>query len=378
MIKGKKVLFVHSSAGLYGSDRCLLWISRDLIDRGIEVDAVLPFSGPLQKELEDSGVTVHLIDPVVFRRNLKKPAELVRFLGNAIPAVIRLRKLILEKEFDLVHTNTGVVVGGAMAAKMTKTRHVWHFREILSEFGFLWRFHEPLVSLTSDEIICISRAVASQFKGRRVQKKLNVIYDGIPVSGETPVKRKRNDKGSYRLLSVGLLAPYKGQDILIRSLDRLLKQGLDVQLDLVGGVFGGQTEFKQHLQDLASELGLQKRIRFLGFQDKIGPFLEASDIFILPSTRPEGLGIVILEAMAKGVPVVATNHGGTLEIIRDGENGILVPPNDHLAMAAAIENLIKNPERAEQLGAIGYDTVVKRFSLVESQKYLLNLYNRAW
>jgi glycosyltransferase involved in cell wall biosynthesis len=271
-----------------------------------------------------------------------------------------------------------VVVGGAMAAKMTKTRHVWYFREILSEFGFLWRFHEPLVSLTSDEIICISRAVASQFKGKKVQKKLNVIYDGIPVSSEPPVKRKRNAKGPYRLLSVGLLAPYKGQDILIRSLTRLLEQGLDVELDLVGGVFGGQTEFKQHLQDLASKSGLQDKIRFLGFQDQIGPFLEASDFFILPSTRPEGLGIVILEAMAKGVPVVATNHGGVLEIIRDGENGILVPPNDHLAMAAAIEGLIRSPERVERLGATGYDTVVKRFSLAESQNYLLNLYNKVW
>jgi len=377
MLKGKKVLFVHSSASLYGSDRCLFWITRDLIENGIEVDVVLPFSGPLEAELQDSGVNVHLIDPIVFRRNIKQPLEMARFMGNAIPAVGRLRSLIRKRRFDLVHSNTGVVIGGAIAARLTGTRHIWHFREILSEFAFLWRLHEPLVSATSDEIICISRAVASQFKSQKLQRKLNVIYDGIPASGTPPAKRPaRDNAGPYRLISVGMLAPYKGQDILIGALGKLVERGLDVELDLVGDAFRGQTVFQQQLKELARDLGLQDRIRFLGFQEDIGPFLEAADFFIHPSTRPEGLGLVILEAMARGVPVIATRHGGALEIIKDGENGFLVPPNDDLAMAVAVEDLIRNPQRANDAGSAGYETVVTRFSLRETQGNLLKIYHR--
>ena len=139
MLARRKVLLINSSAGLYGADRCLLWIVAGLIEKGFEVEVVLPFHGPLVAKLDEVGVSVNIVDPVVFRRNVLKPAAMLRLAVFSVPSLLRLCKLIKSNDFDLVHSNTGVIIGGALAARICGLPHVWHFREMLTEFRYLWK-----------------------------------------------------------------------------------------------------------------------------------------------------------------------------------------------------------------------------------------------
>lgn len=348
----------------------------ELMERGMRVEAALPSSGPLVGKLLDIGAQVHVLETIVFRRSIMEPASLFKLCLKSGPAVLKLRGLIKKGGFDLVHSNTGVVIGGALASRLAGTPHVWHFREILTEFGWLWKMHEPLVARTSREIICISGAVGDQFKSSRARHKVTVIHDGIPSTGQT--LKSSNSGGSHhtRLLSVGRLAPYKGQDVLLKAMRQLRDRGIEVELTLVGDVFGEQMAYKHELEALSKELGLDDRVRFTGFVPDVAPYLAKADIFILPSTRPEGLGLVVLEAMAAGLPVVATSGGGVAEVINDGVDGILVRPGDHVSLADAVASLVSDRFLSKNLALKGFETATRDFSVEAMGRNLERVYER--
>lgn len=372
-----RILFIHSSAELYGSDRCLGWLVRGLVSRGFQPEAVLPAHGPLEAELSAIGVRVHIIDPVVFRRSVMNPLGAVKLVVGALPSVIRLSRLMRRGNFDLVHTNTGVVIGGAIAARLARIPHVWHFREVLSEFGLMWRSHQLLVGRTSAAVICISDRVASQFVSAGLRNRLTIVHDGIPVPPESALAvTEREADGTCRLISVGRIAPYKGQDVLIRAVGSLVEEGFDVRLDIVGGVYGGQVEYLDNLKRLVAELGITSRVDFLGFRDDVASCLDKADIFVLPSRRPEGLGLVVLEALARAKAVVATDNGGAAEIIDDGVNGILVGPEDPGAIAAAVSDIVSGKVDGVALGRRGYETVVERFSEARMVDDVISIYEK--
>jgi len=355
-----KVLIVHSSAGLYGADRCLLSIAEGLVSRDDEAHVALPNEGDLVGELRRVGATVHILDTVVFRRDIFSAKGILRLL-KAPASIYRLARLMRREKYDLVHTNTGVTVGGAVAAKIVHIPHIWHFREILSEFGLFLRIHELAVSLLSDRIIFITEAVREQFSRSRIRKMSKVIHDGIPTADfESTLAEREN--GRIVITTIGLLAPYKGQNVFLAALASAIGQGVDLEAYIVGDVYGDRHHYRKSLESLAKELDLSDRVHFTGFQEDVQPFLEKCNFFVIPSIREEGLGIVILEAMAAGRAVIASNGGGTREIIDDGIDGILVPPADSDRLAEAICRLARNTEERRKLAARGKEKVKEKFS----------------
>ena len=155
---------------------------------------------------------------------------------------------------------------------------------------------------------------------------------------------------------MGRLAEEKGFDLLIRAVDRLLAAGRDLTL-----LIGGEGPSRQVLQSLIDGLGRGDRIRLLGFQSDIIPFYEAMDLFVLSSLR-EGLPNVLLEAMALGVPVVATRIAGIPRLIEHETNGLLVEPGVMEPLADAIGRLIDDRELRSALQSAGRATVEERFS----------------
>lgn len=378
MLSGKKALLVHSSADLYGSDRCLTWIVDLLREQGMQVEVVLPYFGPLADELRKIQVPVHILDPIVFRRNIMKPASLLKLGAVAPVSILDLQNLIKRSKFDIVHSNTGVVIGGSLAAWRCGVPHVWHFRELLTEFKKLWKLHEPFAVKTSREIICISQAVADQFTSEKAKKKISIIYDGIPlVDGNPCLFRQHDDSGPLRLLTIGRLAPYKGQDVLLAAVGDMVGNGLRVELTLVGDVFGGEVDNRRRLEDRASAMGIKDIVHFEGFQRDVDSYLDETDVLVLPSRRPEGLGLVILEAMARCKPVVATNGGGVREIISNGENGILVDPDNPQALSRAIADIAADPVRTRKMAENGVSTVTSKFSLQRMNDDLMKVYRKA-
>jgi len=162
-----------------------------------------------------------------------------------------------------------------------------------------------------------------------------------------------------RVFACGRLHPGKRHDLIIRAVGLLRKEGIDARLVVAGeDADSGTGQFRRDLENLAHELGVQDFVRLPGAMSEadVRRELEATHVFVL-SSDTEALGIVLVEAMAMGVPVVTTAVGGTTELVRDGENGLTVPPGEPAAIAGAIRRIATDPALAERFSAAGRATV---------------------
>jgi len=165
--------------------------------------------------------------------------------------------------------------------------------------------------------------------------------------------------GPVRVFACGRLHPGKRHDLIIRAVGLLRKEGVDARLVVAGeDADSGTGQFRRDLENLANELGVQDVVRLPGPMSEadVRGELEAAHVFVL-SSDTEALGIVLVEAMAMRVPVVTTAVGGTTELVRDGDNGLAVPPGDPVAIAAAIRRIATDPALAERFSAAGRATV---------------------
>ncbi len=176
------------------------------------------------------------------------------------------------------------------------------------------------------------------------------------------------------MLEVARLCDVKGQRELIRALPRLERQ--DTVVLLAGEDLEAGGAFRRALEQEAEALGVGDRVRFLGYRSDVPALLEAADVFALPSWV-EGLPLGVLDAMARGKPVVAGAVGGTPELVVDGETGLLVPPRDVDALVRALDELLGDPERARRLGEAGRARALAEFSADAAAERVLRLYATA-
>jgi D-inositol-3-phosphate glycosyltransferase len=174
--------------------------------------------------------------------------------------------------------------------------------------------------------------------------------------------RKRYDLPLNRRLVgvIGRLDPQKGQEEFLRSLPLVLKEHSDVFYVILGEETRGEEGFRRRLVNLSYELGVQERVRFLPFTENVPEFMAAIDVFVMPSYS-ETFGLVLIEAMAMGKPVVATGAGGVPEIVEDGRDGLLIPPRDEKALAEAISLLLKNSSLRKTLSTYARRDALTRF-----------------
>ena len=185
-----------------------------------------------------------------------------------------------------------------------------------------------------------------------------VIHNGVDTDRFRPPARPL-DQGPLMLVVVANLIPQKGVDVLLRAAARL---PLDVwQLRVVGD---GPEE--QGLRRLAGELGIARRVEFTGLRDDVPDLLRDADIAVHPARWQEALGNTVLEAMATGLPVVASGTGGIPELLEDGVDGLLVPPGDQAALTGALERLVFDPALRARLGAAARSRVLRDFTLEAS------------
>lgn len=186
--------------------------------------------------------------------------------------------------------------------------------------------------------------------------KVGVIHNGVDLA-QYEVPRRPTSGPMLRAVHVARLNRIKDQPTLLHAARIVLDAVPEFRLDLVG-----DGERRAELEALHAELGLGDRVRFLGFRDDIQRILAESDLFVL-SSLSEGISITLLEAMAAGLPVVATRVGGNPEVVVDGVTGRLVPERNPEALAAAVLDLVRGPEAARRMGAAGRRRVEDEFDL---------------
>jgi len=333
---------------------------------------VLPEDGPLKQLIEEENVEVILHPRLsVITRPVFHSWRIILFLLNYPVSVFFLWRLIRRRRIDLVYTNTGVMVSPALAAWLARVPHVWHIREWFQEFRGIWPFFCNFIARFSARVIAVSNPIASQFP---LSAQLVVVHDGFSKEEfEVPKENLRAEfQGRYGLTGhfvVGCVGRIKlrrkGQEFLIQATALLKQRGLPVKALIVGAPFPGNESHVEQIRRMASELGVKENIIFTGELPDARVAYTAMDVLALTSAQPEPFGNVVMEAMGMGVPVIATNIGGSLDQVLEGVTGILVPPANPEALAGAVEKLVKDPGLRERMGAAGAERVRRDFSLEE-------------
>lgn len=282
----------------------------------------------------------------------------------------------LKHDVDIAHTHFDIPPGPLAGLRYAKRKNVplvvtYHGDWVEGYGGFIRRagvfFHNKYlvdkVLSYADVIISPSEYYIneSRFLGK-YRDKIVVILNGINLGdfdigyskGECR-KRLGLPLDKKILLFLGYLAPYKGPDVLVKAMTKIIKNVPEVEL-----VFAGKGVMRDELEMLSKDLGIKKNVRFAGFVDDDSKawYYKAADIFCLPSMMStECYPLTILEAIACGIPIVASKIGGIPDAVKDGENGLLVPPKDSEVLADAIIYLLENEDIREKMGKKGAEEI---------------------
>lgn len=295
-------------------------------------------------------------------------------------SVYKVYKLFKSRKFDIIHTHaySAGTIGRISAFLAGVPVIISHNQNIYDYYNKYYRFVEWFLSRVTDGIICVSdevRKYTHEIQGID-SKRLVTIYNGIDTICAVHKKDTydlRNELGIPRdNIVIGTIAQFsekKGLGYLIRSASLLLERKKDVNFLLVGdGAIRGE------LKQLCLNLKMEGKVIFAGERRDIPEILSLIDIFVLPSIR-EGLPLALLEAMACGRPVIATNVGGVPEVIRDGINGILVRPKDPEALCCAMERLLHDEGEMAEMGGEGRKLCEKYFNSRVMVAKIENLYD---
>jgi len=378
----KRILLIGHSGDMYGASRSLAKLVR-ILSKQHMVYVMLPQDGPLYDILKS------LIPPeriflnrnlYIFTRKSFRLTYLFSTLFQFLKNIGTIADIIRNQQIDIVHTNSGVVPSGALAAKLLGKKHLWHIREWFGDFKKFWPYYSAYITRFSDKVVCVSETMASQFKN-----KTNVIsiYNGFPIpeirdNNSTSTDLKNFLQGSDLILGCTsrIRLVRKGQEYLIEAIGILTKRtGKKIHLLVVGDYVPGYEYQKKIVEDLIQKFDLENRVHFLGHLEDPLPFYALFDIFVLPSGEPEPFGGVVMEAMSMGLPVIGSNLGGTTEQVKDGWNGYLFENRNPDDLAAKIELFLNDKEKLKQFGERSKERVEKLFSLQLHEKNILDLYN---
>ncbi len=258
-------------------------------------------------------------------------------------------------EVLVCNLNRDVLVAG-LAARLVGTPVVVA-RHGVKLCGQRWRYKVFLTRLL-DGIITNSESVKRGYDGYNWFENgfVRVIYNGVEdKSGVRPYPFSRRFPGKKIVFSAGRLVRQKGFDLLIRSAEMLAERRDDLVF-LVAGTGPLEGELKDHVK----RSGLEGSFHFLGYLEDIDPYMKGCDLFVLASLY-EGMPNVVMEAMAAGRAIVATDVDGVRELVEDGKTGVIVPPGDERSLAGAIDKLMDTPALVEAYGENGRKRVVERF-----------------
>jgi glycosyltransferase involved in cell wall biosynthesis len=353
-IPRNRVLLVVHSAKAGGAERMALLEAEHFEDR-FELLISVP-EGPLRArfavhgELVDPAATLPLWGDSAWRWATSSARTLLD--------AIRMASLIRRRGIELVLTNSSVCLAPVLAARLARVPVVVHARDVPKSrlAPLVLALHGAL----AHTVVVITGGLAPFFR-RGQRARIVKIADGIPApSPSSAASRPRAFHAPVRLCLVGGIDPRKGQDIAIAALAQLRERGVEATLELVGREV--DLEFAAAVRDAAQRLGVAESVVFVGEVSDAGPHLDRADIAIVPS-RGEWTPLVLMEALARGLPVVAARVGGVQEIVSDGESGLLVAPEDPVALAAAILELLADPGAASEMARRGRDHVDAEFKV---------------
>jgi len=291
-------------------------------------------------------------------------------------AVKEIVRIIKKYSIQIVHCHSAHAHAlGLMAAKLSKNCKTVVSRRV--DFHIRKNFFSKIKYKNADKIIAISQAIRKILLEDGIREdKIEVVYSGIDwkifqnVNGNYLYQELNLDKTKKIVGIIAAFARYHKDHQSFLQAAKLVKN----QFPMVQFLLVGEGEERSLVEDTVASLGLREDVQLTGFRNDIPQILSIMNIFVLSSFR-EGLGSSILEAMAGSLPVVATNVGGIPEIVKDGITGILVPLRNPNALSEAILTLLRNEDKAKEMGQAGYRLVKEKFSVEKMAEGTSRIYD---
>lgn len=370
-----KLLILHSSSDLYGASKILLTSLAIFKKHGHEAIVVLSAKGELSERLAQMDVRVVYMPLGIIRRKYMNPKGLINRVQATRQAIKAIKEIIIAEKITLVYSNTTAVLAGAFAAKQMGIRHIWHVHEIILRPNFLFRGLSYLLKHYADKIIVVSKAVQDHWATYIPISKILLVYNGIDYSEyqSQVAQRESMPGGKLRIGMIGRVHHWKGQDYFLQIAGELIKTNPHLEFIMVGDAFPGNEYLYEKINRLKKELNLVNAVTDLGYRTDIPAILQQLDIFVLPSILPDPFPTVVLEAMASGKAIVATNHGGATEMIEFDKEGLLIPWDNAKAASEIMKPIIENDAKRKAMGQAAAQKVRTQFSLEAFEKRILKL-----
>lgn len=368
-----RVLHCRQGDRVWGPERQILQLAEHLPELGIEMEIVLlrrwgldPEPHPLTKQARALGCVVHEISA-----RPQDTLRVVRFLCRRLAGC------------DLLHTHEfkSDLLGWPAARRVGRpwiaTDH--HLAVDESRLLRLFATLDRHALKRADAVIVPSYSQAQRLHGVVPPERLHVIYHGIDAAAfargadhaRPQVRRQYGVADDEPVVAVfGRLEPVKGHADLLEAARHMLQVRPDLHFWIVG-----EGSLAQALQQQAQALGIADAVRFLGYQRNVAPLMAASDLIVLPSHH-ESFGIVLIEAMALGKPIIASAAGGIPEVVRDGEQGLLVAPGQPQELSIRALALLSDPVQAAALGEAGRRHVETLFTVQSMVERVAALYRQ--
>lgn len=403
------VLFLDHTAKLSGGEIALVRLIEALDPARVRCVALLAEDGPLAPRLRAAGAETHVLPLAPGLRDVRKDTlglvGALRNLGKAGQLIGYARRVAAFAKrigADVLHCNSlKADVYGALAGRMAGgVPVVWHVRDhvdpsylpgpAVRAFRFSARRLPAYVITNSHstlERLHLGGARPATVAHSGVSEIPNVVvHDGLgarelaSANGmpEWPTAAAARAP-QRRVALVGRLAPWKGQHVFLRAAQQVCREeaaAANTEFVLIGSALFGEHEYEARLRRMVQETPeLRGRVRFAGFQDDVFAALRQTDVLVHASITPEPFGQVVVEGMALGLPVIATNGGGVREIIRHNETGLLVPMDDAPALADALAGLLADPGRARRLGQAAREHVRAHFTAAHAARKIECVYD---
>lgn len=346
-----RTLHVNTEPTWRGGERQTLLLTTGLAARGHVAEIICPPGAPLGDRARAEGLTVH---------DLKMRGEL------DLVAVGRLRRIFDERDADIVQMHTSHAHTLCTLARMGRSRPatvVARRVDYSIHRSGTWGFTHVKYRYGVDRYIAISAAIGEQLVKDGVRReRVRVVHSGViplapPERDRAAVRAEFGIPADARVVgNVAHMALHKGQIHLVRAIAELAPRYDDLHLLLVG-----DGEERERLESAAEKLGLSDRVHLAGFRSNVAEFLDAFDMFIMPSLH-EGLCTSLLDALSRDVPIIGSRVGGIPEIIEEGVTGLLAPVGDEPALAAAIARFLDEPELARRTARAGHEKADRHFS----------------
>lgn len=371
-----KILFISNDSSLLGSSKSMINLVKELKSKNNDVYVIIPKKGVIEEELIKFDINYKIfryyswIKPMGEKNYFKYIIKIIlTFISS-----INISRWVKKNKIEIIHSNNSATYVGSLISIITKKKHIWHIRELMQEDHNLDFFNKKFAYKMlnkADYLIYISKAVKNKYDQLLTNKNSRLVYNGIPVDNFFNVKLPEFNKDKINLLIAGNICKTKGQEEAINAIEYLKDKGIkNLELQIAGdGIM------KEQLEQYVIENKLEDNVKFLGFRNDLDEIRKQINIYLMCS-KNEAFGRVTVEAMMSKNLVIASNTGGTVELIMDKTNGFLYKQGNYKDLANKIEYAIKNWSECEEIIEKAYVDAMNNYSIQRCANEILEVYEK--